>query len=143
MSWFRFALTSLFLSALLLRGEVEDRREIQRILDCGALNRHSAPALDWENAFGVRQRGVKARQRFLQEVVVPTTRTAELVHLETRIQFLTLDVAVADEYEVLKGQTDGPKGPILPDRHIRTTYVFQRLRGRWSLVLQRIADLRE
>jgi ketosteroid isomerase-like protein len=131
-----------FATSLTFAGERAQRQAILRVLEARAVARHSTPHMDWENAFGVRRVGPEARQRFLKDVVVPTTAAATYLHQETRVTLLSSETAVADEYGVLKGQTD-PQGNALADRHIRTTYVLQYLQGRWRIAVQRIADLRD
>ena len=61
---------------------------------------------------------------------------------EVRLTPVTADVVVVDKYQLLSGQTDGPGGKVLPDRHVRQTYVLRRLGGRWQIAVERVADLR-
>ena len=120
-----------------------DEAAIKRILTEPGRSAHTAADLDWENAFGVRRRGLEETIKYLEERVAPTTTTAVDTTLEIRVMFVTDDVAVADQYWSLTGQTDGPGGKTLPDRQGRDTYVFQRRAGQWRMVVQRIADLRQ
>ncbi len=59
---------------------------------------HSAPDLDWENAFGVRKNTLSELQAFLDEHLAPTLTEAQRTILETRVRFITPDLALADEY---------------------------------------------
>lgn len=102
---------------------------------------HTAADADWENAFGARRTGRDEIDAFLAEHVRPTMRDAERTVLEHRIRFITDDLAVADQYWRLTAQR-GPDGQPRPERNGRTTFVLQRGSGAWSIVLQRIADLR-
>jgi len=98
--------------------------------------------VDWENAFGGRRKGAADLTRFLTERVRPTMTGMTVTVEEVRLTPITPDVVVADKYQTLSGQTDGPGGKVLPDRHVRQTYVLRRSAGRWQIVTERIADLR-
>ena len=98
--------------------------------------------VDWENAFGVRLKGFTAVDQFITTRVRPTQRTALMKVDEVRVSIIAPDIAVADRYWTLIGQTDGENGPKLPDRKGRTTYVLQKQNGMWTVLVERIADLR-
>lgn len=99
-------------------------------------------SVDWENAFGGRKQGIQELEAFLDARVRPTMASMRVEVLEVRIMMVTPDVAVADKYLILKDQTDGPDGPVLPDRKVRDTYVLHRVDGNWNVVAERISDLR-
>ena len=69
----------------------------------------------------------------------PTIRHDEL---ETKIRFVAPTVAVVDVYSHLVGQKDSFTGQPGADRWIRNTYVVTKSNQQWTVVLQRIADLR-
>lgn len=98
--------------------------------------------VDWENAFGGRRRGAADLTKFLTERVRPTMTSMKVAVEELRLTPVTPDVVVADKYQMLSGQTDGPGGKVLPDRHVRHTYVLRRSEGRWEIAVERITDLR-
>ena len=98
--------------------------------------------VDWENAFGGRKRGIAEVEAFLTARVRPTMAASTITVREIRVTMVTPDVAVADKYLTLSGQTDGPGGQVLPDRKVRDTYVLRRTNGTWDVVVERIADLR-
>jgi hypothetical protein len=98
--------------------------------------------VDWENAFGGRKRGIAEVEAFLTERVRPTMAATSIAVREIRVTMVTPDVAVADKYLTLSGQTDGPGGQVLPDRNVRDTYVLRKTNGTWDVVVERIADLR-
>jgi len=98
--------------------------------------------VDWENAFGGRRKGAADLTRFLTERVRPTMTGMKVTVEEVRLTPVTSDVVVADKYQTLSGQTDGPGGKVLPDRHVRHTYVLRRSADRWQIVAERVADLR-
>jgi hypothetical protein len=98
--------------------------------------------VDWENAFGGRKRGIAEVEAFLTARVRPTMAASTVTVREIRVTMVTPDVAVADKYLTLSGQTDGPGGKVLPDRNVRDTYVLRRTNGTWDVVVERIADLR-
>jgi len=98
--------------------------------------------VDWENAFGGRKRGIAEVEAFLTARVRPTMTASTITVREIRVTMVTPDVAVADKYLTLSGQTDGPGGQVLPDRNVRDTYVLRRTNGTWDVVVERIADLR-
>ena len=98
--------------------------------------------VDWENAFGGRRHGIAEVEAFLTARVRPTMAAITVNVREIRVTMVTPDVAVADKYLTLSGQTDGPGGQVLPDRNVRDTYVVRRTNGAWDVVVERIADLR-
>ncbi len=98
--------------------------------------------VDWENAFGGRKRGIAEVEAFLTARVRPTMAATTVTVREIRVTMVTSDVAVADKYLTLSGQTDGPGGQVLPHRNVRDTYVLRRTNGTWDVVVERIADLR-
>jgi len=98
--------------------------------------------VDWENAFGGRKRGIAEVEAFLTARVRPTMANITVTVREIRVTMVTPDVAVADKYLTLSGQTDGPGGQVLPDRNVRDTFVLRRTNGTWDVVVERIADLR-
>jgi ketosteroid isomerase-like protein len=118
-----------------------DEATIRRILLEPGRNRHTSTDLDWENAFGVRRRGLEETKEFLKRRVTPTMTQAHDTTLEIRLNFVTPDVVVADQYWRLWGLTLEDGSPV-PDRQGRDTYVFRREHGSWILALARIADLR-
>jgi hypothetical protein len=63
--------------------------------------------------------------------------------LEVKVRFLTPDMAVADEYWHIAGQIYGGETKAGPDRWGRTTSIFKKVNGTWTLILSRVADLRD
>ena len=103
---------------------------------------HVAPDLDWENAFGIRYDDLEKRDAFFNSVVRPLQKKATDETIEIKVRAVAPDVAVADEYWHVVGQLDVATHETGPDRWGRTTYVFTRSGGAWTLVLERVADLR-
>jgi hypothetical protein len=101
-----------------------------------------SPALDWENAFGIRYSDLKKRDAFFGAVVAPLQKNSTASTLEVKIRFVTRDVAVADQYWHVVGQLDLATHRPGPDRWGRTTYVFTHGGQGWTEVLERVADLR-
>lgn len=99
--------------------------------------------MDWENAFGARKQGIVEVEQFLTERVRPTFAKAEITILEVKVKMISPEVAVVDRYWRVVGQTDGVGGATLPDRNGRTTYVLRKEGGKWSVIVERIADLRK
>jgi ketosteroid isomerase-like protein len=110
--------------------------------DDGRPDAHFAARLDWENAFGVRYTDAANRERLLHYVATKLQAHAKSEVLETRITFPDPAFAVADEYWHVVGQIDQATGKPGADRWGRTTYVLRKESGNWSLVVERIADLR-
>jgi hypothetical protein len=101
-----------------------------------------SPALDWENAFGIRYTDLKKRDAFYAQIVKPLQTSDTDTTLEIKIRALAPGVAVADEYWHIVGQLDTTTRKPGPDRWGRTTYVFVKDGGTWTNVLERVADLR-
>lgn len=123
-------------------SQSEDEAAIRAIVSSWDRMESNFRDVDWENAFGVRLKGYAAVDEFITKRVRPTQRTANMKIGEIRVNFVTASIAVADRYWELIGQTDGENGPKLPDRKGRTTYVLERKNGVWTVVIERIADLR-
>jgi hypothetical protein len=98
--------------------------------------------LDWENAFGVRYRDETKRAAFYHAAVDPLQTNTSKAILETRIEFVTPTVAIADVYGHRVGQIDQATGKPGADRWGRNTYVFKKEDGAWIEVAERVADLR-
>lgn len=124
----------------------QDEREIRAaILSDAVGNAHPqiASDLDWENAFGVRYNDLQRRDAFYRNIIERLTRKAEDDSREIKIKLVSPDVAVADEYWRLTGELDQSTGEAGPERWGRTTYVLKRTDGQWTVVIERIADLRK
>jgi hypothetical protein len=65
-----------------------------------------SPALDWENAFGIRYTDLKKRDAFYAQIVKPLQTSDTDTTLEIKIRALAPGVAVADEYWHIVGQLD-------------------------------------
>jgi ketosteroid isomerase-like protein len=124
-------------------GVSKDEAAIRKILEGWERPEEYFGDVDWENSFGVRRRGSAAVDQFVQERVRPTLATAEIATLEVKLLFVTPDVAVVDRYWRVVGQTDRSGTSRSPDRHGRTTYVLRRHGERWSVAVERVADLRK
>ena len=129
-------------SSLIRRGPwaIDSARIASAVTLGSATPRNESAALDWENAFGHRIVCLDSVRRFLAARVAPGMRTAHDTTLRVTVVHLAPDVAVADEYWKLVGQTDST-GTVLADRVGRTTYVFVHDTA-WRVVLQRVADIR-
>ena len=101
-----------------------------------------ASDLDWENAFGIRYDNLVKRDAFYGAVVAPLQLGDSGGTLEVRIRFIGPSFAVADEYWREVGQRDADTLKRGPDRWGRTTYIFQKADGKWSELVERVADLR-
>jgi hypothetical protein len=126
-------------------AQARDEAAIRAIIADTAADRpnsHVSPALDWENAFGVRYEDLKKRNAFYGTVVAPLQKNDTDTTLEVKVRFIRPDVAVADEYWHIAGQLDVATHRPGPDRWGRTTSVFTRHGGQWTEVLERVADLR-
>ena len=117
-------------------------RQIVANLEADTPDPHVSADLDWENAFGVRYTNLKKRDAFYGAVVKPQFRNATAGTLETKVQFPAPDVAVADTYWHVAGQVYGGETKPGPDRWGRTTYIFSKINGTWTEVIELIADLR-
>lgn len=115
-------------------GSAEDEAAIREIIDQGEAL-HYADDVDWENAFGGRFIERDAVERFVSEMVEPTLTAAEGTQRVT-VRFLGADLAIADSYWRLVGQT----GPF-PERVGRNTYVLSRSGAEWRINVVRVADL--
>jgi hypothetical protein len=62
--------------------------------------------VDWENAFGRRFDDLKALNQFKTEVLAPTIKNAEKTTLNLTVKVLSADIAIADRYWSVTGQTD-------------------------------------
>jgi hypothetical protein len=102
----------------------------------------AAPDLDWENAFGIRYTNLAKRDAFYSAVVKPLQAGDTGGTLEVKVRFIEPTLAIADEYWREIGQRDVVTLKRGPDRWGRTTYVFQKRRGLWTEILERVADLR-
>jgi hypothetical protein len=101
-----------------------------------------APDLDWENAFGIRYNNLAKRDAFYSAAVAPLQVGDTGGTMEVRIQFVGPSLAVADEYWHEVGQRDVDTLKRGPDRWGRTTYILQMADGKWTEVIERVADLR-
>jgi hypothetical protein len=110
--------------------------------DAGRPDPHVAPQMDWENAFGVRYTDAAGRDRLLHYVATKLQAHATSEVLETRIAVLDPAMAVADEYWHVVGQIVQETNKPGADRWGRTTYILRKQPAGWSLVAERIADLR-
>ena len=122
-----------------------DEAAVRRIvanLEADQPDPHVSPALDWENAFGVRYADLKKRDAFYGAVVKPQFKSATDNTLETKVRFVTPDVAVADTYWRVVGQVYAGQTKAGPDRWGRTTYILKKQNGAWVEVIERVADLR-
>ncbi len=117
-------------------------RQIVAHLEADQPDPHVSPTLDWENAFGIRYHNLKLRDAFYGAVVKPQFQSATTGTLETNVQFVTPDVAVADTYWHVAGQVYAGQTKAGPDRWGRTTYIFKKEKGNWVEVIERVADLR-
>jgi hypothetical protein len=117
-------------------------RQIVANLEADQPDPHVSPTLDWENAFGIRYDDLKKRDAFYVAVVKPQFKTATDSTLETKVSFVTPDVAVADTYWHVVGQIYRGETKPGPDRWGRTTYIFRKKNGAWVEVIERVADLR-
>lgn len=123
----------------------DDEAQILAILSSSDLDEpsiHVAPDLDWENAFGIRYFDLAKRDRFYDKYVTPLQKSDTFTRLEVKIKLVDPQVAIADEYWREAGQLDQSKKKPGPDRWGRTTYVFSKKDGKWTEVLERVADLR-
>jgi len=99
--------------------EAADVAAIRAIVEPFERPPRSFDAVDWENAFGGRRKGAADLTKFLTERVRPTMTGMKIAVEEVRLTTVTPDVVVADKHQMLSGQTDGPGGKVLPDRHVR------------------------
>lgn len=125
-------------------GTPEDEAAIRAIMASAAASKsdiHFAADLDWENAFGIRYFDVKRRDDFYGKIA-PQFKDAVNETIEVKIRFIEPTVAVSDEYWHVAGQVYAGETKPGADRWGRTTYVFKKVDGTWSEVLERVADLR-
>jgi hypothetical protein len=128
-------------------GSEADRAAITELLHRDSAKdkaENAAADLDWENAFGIRYRNLAKRDKFYAQFVKP--QMADLKDdktLEVKVRFLTAELAVADEYWHIAGQVYAGEDKPGPDRWGRTTSVFKKVDGTWTLILSRVADLRD
>jgi hypothetical protein len=101
-----------------------------------------APDLDWENAFGIRYNNLTKRDAFYREAVAPLQVGDTGGTLEVKVRFVGPSLAVADEYWHEVGQRDVDTLKRGPDRWGRTTYILQKADGKWTEIIERVADLR-
>ena len=123
-------------------ADVAAIRQIVANLEADTPDPHVSADLDWENAFGIRYTNLKKRDAFYGAIVKPQFKTATSGTLETKVQFPTPDTAVADTYWHVAGQVYGGETKAGPDRWGRTTYIFTKVNGTWTEVIERVADLR-
>jgi len=122
-----------------------DEAEIRAYLQRGEAETpfvKEAPDLDWENAFGIRYNNLAKRDAFYGAVVAPLQVGDTGGTLEVRVRFVGPSVAVADEYWHEVGQRDVDTLKRGPDRWGRTTYILEKVDGKWVEVIERVADLR-
>jgi len=101
-----------------------------------------APDLDWENAFGIRYNNLAKRDAFYSAAVAPLQVGDTGGTLEVRVRFVGPSLAVADEYWHEVGQRDVDTLKRGPDRWGRTSYILQKTDGKWTEIIERVADLR-
>lgn len=124
-----------------IRRILDDLSRAFEARDAELYARHFAEDADWENAFGGRARGRSEIQTFISRVYPLFARSAQTL-LETRVRFVTPDVAVADVDREITGQVS-TRGVPLPPRRVRTTHVLRREEGEWRIDVFRVADLRD
>lgn len=129
-------------AAAMIEPSSQDRAAITAVVTPWLRPPERFQAVDWENAFGRRKQGFRELDAFLDARVRPTMANIKIDVREVRVTMVTSDVAIADKYHTLSGQTDGAGGAILPDRNVRQTYVLRKTDGNWNVVAERIADLR-
>ena len=128
--------------ALQPNGTAADETSITQMLTPWGSTQVYSSNVDWENAFGRRFDDLKTLNQFKSEILAPTIKNAEKTTLSLRVEVLSADIAIADRYWLLTGQIDD-SGKKLADRHGRTTYVIRKVEGKWVIVVERIADLRD
>jgi hypothetical protein len=121
--------------------EAEIRAYIQKG-EAGTPFVKEAPDLDWENAFGIRYNNLAKRDAFYSTAVAPLQEGDTGGTLEVRVRFVGASLAVADEYWHEVGQRDVDTLKRGPDRWGRTTYILQKADGKWTEIIERVADLR-
>jgi hypothetical protein len=122
-----------------------DQAEIRAFIQKGETETpfvKEAPDLDWENAFGIRYNNLAKRDAFYSAAVAPLQVGDTGGTLEVRVRFVGPSLAVADEYWHEVGQRDVDTLKRSPDRWGRTTYILQKADGKWTEVIERVADLR-
>ena len=133
-----------FAQSSFVPGKPGDEAAIRLILssDNSTYSNSMAPDLDWENAFGIRYTDKKKRDVFYHKNVDPLQATSIQTLLEIKIKFIADDVAVADVYNHRIGQIDQATGKAAADRWTRSTDIFKKQNGSWSMIVHRVADLR-
>jgi len=122
-----------------------DEKEIRDFIQGGEAETpfvREAPDLDWENAFGIRYHDLAKRDAFYRQVVAPLQVGDTGGTLEVRVRFIGPSLAVADEYWHEVGQRDADTLKRGPDRWGRTTYILEKADGKWTEIIERVADLR-
>ena len=95
---------------------------------------------DWQNAFGIRQKGNAAIVAFVSQVVKrPQLRGRQTTWDAIQVRFLRPDVALAfRDYRTLGHKTSD--GRELPERRTHATWVLTKDDGRWRIASQVISD---
>ena len=96
---------------------------------------------EWENAFGNREKGRDNIEKRIGGVYQMFQQANQKIK-ETRIHFITSDVAVADVDREILGQVSEGGDRKLPPRNVRTTHVLKKENGKWLVIVFRVADLR-
>ncbi|MGA2536588.1 MAG: hypothetical protein ABSF53_11270 [Terracidiphilus sp.] len=128
-----------------VEGSSSDEAAVRAIVASQSADKedvHVAPDLDWENAFGIRYTNLKKRNDWFDKNIKPQFKDAQNTSLEVKVRFLEPTVAVADEYWRVVGQVYAGETKPAADRWGRTTYIFKKVNGAWTEVLERVADLR-
>ena len=96
---------------------------------------------DWENAFGSREKGSENIKNRISGVYKMFQQANQIIK-EIRIRFISSDVAVADVDREIAGQVSEGGDKKLPSRKVRTTHILRKEKGKWKVVVFRVADLR-
>lgn len=96
---------------------------------------------DWENAFGDRITGRDSIVKNMEYVYKMFPQQSRFEIRDTRIRFITPEVAVADVERHITGQVNA-RGETLSPRRVRDTKIFRKTDGKWQVVLYRVGDLR-
>ncbi|MCA1602299.1 MAG: SgcJ/EcaC family oxidoreductase [Acidobacteria bacterium] len=133
------------------RGSAKDEAAIRQVLaqfeqafekrDAKIYAANFAEDADWENAFGSREKGRANIEQRLAGVYKMFQQANQTIK-ETRISFVTPNVAVADVDREIVGQVSDAGDRKLPPRRVRTTHVFRKDKRKWQVVIFRVTDLR-
>jgi uncharacterized protein (TIGR02246 family) len=131
-------------------NRAQDENGIRQVLasSANAWNRHDAKAFsmvfaedaDFTNVVGMTAHGRAEIERFHAPMFATRFKDTHLTMTDTKIRFLTPDIAAVDAHWEMTG-AKGPDGQDIPLRNGLLNFVMTRSNGQWLITVMHNMDL--